>query len=34
MLATTGEPTSVSDALADMKWRKAMEEEYDDLLQK
>jgi histone deacetylase 1/2 len=33
MLATTSEPTSVYDALADMKWRKAMEEEYDALLQ-
>jgi histone deacetylase 1/2 len=33
MLATTSEPTSFSDALADTKWRKAMEEEYDALLQ-
>jgi hypothetical protein len=32
MLTTTGEPTSVSDALADTKWCKAMEEEYDALL--
>ena len=33
LLTSTGEPSSLSDALDDPKWRKAMEEEYDALLQ-
>jgi hypothetical protein len=33
LLAATGEPCSLSDALGNSKWRKAMEEEYDALLQ-
>jgi hypothetical protein len=33
LLDTTGEPTSVTDALADTKWRKEMKEEYGALLQ-
>jgi hypothetical protein len=33
LLAATGEPRSFSSALENSKWRKAMEEEYDALLQ-
>jgi histone deacetylase 1/2 len=32
LLAATGEPCSLSEALGNPKWRKAMEEEYDALL--
>ena len=32
MLAATGEPRSLSEALQDTKWNSAMQEEYDALL--
>jgi hypothetical protein len=32
LLAPTGEPTSIDEALTDTNWHKAMEEEYDSLI--
>jgi hypothetical protein len=32
MLSSTGEPHTLSEALSDSNWRKAMEEEYNALI--
>jgi hypothetical protein len=32
LLAPTGKPTSIDEALTDTNWHKAMEEEYDALI--
>jgi hypothetical protein len=33
MLTSTGEPSTISEALGDPKWQQAMQEEYNALLQ-
>jgi hypothetical protein len=33
MLSSTGEPSNMTEALANTNWRKAMEEEYNALLE-
>jgi hypothetical protein len=34
MLTSTGEPTKLAEALGDKKWKEAMQEEYNALIQK